>query len=612
MPQLHGRHAMLVLQRRVATACAVLLLVTAASGFPGPFTGSRLYSAGKVQPLPTSPVLDVWNGTSVGELVARRAYKGNVIVFQFESSRHRWLDFALNMAAQLEAVGYHHYVALAAFEVDCTALFARWRELFGTARPLPPCAFNSHPEHGHPWRPDIHGIWAGRWGLVTSLMERGVSVLLLDMDMAIHRDVYAELDEPCMANATLVMHAEGGGPNGGFCYVRGAHPEGAAHWALSQVMRRVQLFKLAANKTGGGAEAGDTMDQDILKDAMRTATRPGGGHNQMFVGMEWARTAGHPFWVEYPQAGYNQSAENETSVSVDGLPCVGPTRWDSNGTGEFRGQHGLASPPHSITLLHKPADAPGAPGDTLPPEYVLWAPGYLVSFGPYVTAGWNNHNPPTALTHLLHSKGIWRWDEEAAGDMFSHVSRQANMQAFGFWEPAIHEARAAHRTLMFLDPAVVATASLAQEAAPVQLLLARALHAAALTHRTLVLPELPCQSPWIKRSNDTNNGGFADRRVIVVPGAGGTPTRCYTGAHSYEFCWPWDYVVQAFDPIAQRRAAAAHAPWDLDALLESRADVLVTSLSVTHVAAAMEQAPEVVRQVEKECADYFDKPLAGG
>ena len=602
---MHDKH------NTVEASVLLLILLAGTAAFPAPFTESRLYSAFKVHSLPASPVLDVWNHTAVDELVALRAYRGSIIVFQFESSRHRWLDFALNMAAQLEAVGYHHYIALAAFAVDCSALFARWHDMFGAARPLPGCAFISHPEHGMPGRPDIHGVWAGRWGLVTSLVQRGVAVLLLDMDMAIHRDVYADLDEPCLANATLVMHAEGGGPNGGFCYVRNAHPQGAAHWALSQVMRRVVLFQMAANTTGGEAP-GDTMDQDILKDAFHTATKPNGSHNQMYVGMEWARQAEHPFWLEYPQAAYNQSAENETTVSIDGLSCVGPTRWNSNGTGELRGQHGFAEPRRSMTLLHKPVDAPDAAGDKLPHEYVLWAPGYLISFGAYVNVGWNNHNPPTALTHLLHAKGIWRWDEEVAGAMFSHVSRQAYMQAFGFWEPAIHEARAANCTLLFLDPAIVATASLAQDAAPVQLLLARALHAAALTNRTLVLPELPCESPWIRRSNDTNNGGFADRRVIVVPGTGATPTRCYVGAHSYEFCWPWDYVAQAFDPIAQRRAAAAHAPWDRDALLKSRADVRVTSLSFSRVAAAVEEAPAAARKVEKECADYFDKPLAGG
>jgi hypothetical protein len=36
-----------------------------------------------------------------------------------------------------------------------------------------------------------------------------------------------------MANATVVALPEGGGPNTGFMYCRGAHPDGAARWRKS-------------------------------------------------------------------------------------------------------------------------------------------------------------------------------------------------------------------------------------------------------------------------------------------------------------------------------------------------------------------------------------------
>jgi hypothetical protein len=147
-------------------------------------------------------------------------------------------------------------------------------------------------------------------------------------------------------------------------------------------------------------------------------------------------------------------------------------------------------------------------------------------------------------------------------------------------------------------------------------LVARALRAAALTQRVLVLPPLPCDSPWLQRSEDTNgHGGVADGRVLVVPRApGGAGVDCYVGSHSYEFCWPWDHTAHAFDPIvARRRGAAAAAPWRRDELLPSRmpGDVVVTHLPYHAVADAVTpQDAAMIEHLEADCKDFFAKKPA--
>lgn len=192
-----------------------------------------------------------------------------MIVFQFTAQESKWLDFALNMVAQLAAAGYHHFVALAGREKDCEAMHAGWRRL-GQAPDLDPrlvgfvpaCVWSSAPVFT-----DGNSLWVARYALLTSLVEQRINALLVDLDFVFHRDVYADLYSPCLIPATVLVHAEGGGPNGGFFRVRGAHPDGAAHWILAQVKRRYDMYKAEQEKTG--TWPGAVMDQEIIKDAVR-------------------------------------------------------------------------------------------------------------------------------------------------------------------------------------------------------------------------------------------------------------------------------------------------------------------------------------------------------
>jgi hypothetical protein len=233
-----------------------------------------------------------------------------------------------------------------------------------------------------------------------------------------------------------------------------------------------------------------------------------------------------------------------------------------------------------------------------------------MQYGGVASAGWNNANMPSATTHMLKAAATWLPSVQDVEGTMSHVTRLALMQAHGYWAPELFEAEAAKKPLMFLKDSLVTAASAHADVSRLRELIARALHGAALTQRVLVLPQLPCDSPWLERGNNTNgHAGVADTRVFAVPRANGT-VDCYVGAHSYEFCWPWDYVAYAFDPIViRRRAKAVTVPWQRALLLPSKTadDVVVNHLPFHAVTDAVvtDADKAIIAKVEAECKDVF-------
>ncbi len=347
------------MRRRYAARAALCTLAAAAfllsaHALPPPFVHSSLYSVGKVRALPASPVLDVSEPSAVDAVTRTLVYNNELLFFQFETTRARWAEFAVNMVAQVTNAGYHHYLALGAFEEDCVYLHAAAARL--RLSPVN-CATSSKPAHGTPNEVNHHGMWASRYAFLAELLTRHIHVLLFDADYALHKDIYAALYAPCMRTATLVANAEGGGPNGGFMYVRGAHPRGAAHWLLSAVAQRYELFEAGFNATGR-LPVRSNMDQDILKYTVHVATAANGSHWDMGDNAD----AGNPFWAQigHPQTG---AAAAHDIVEVD----ITETCAHEN------------SPTH-MTRLFKPLDAPGALADAaLPDEYLIWAPPWVIS-----------------------------------------------------------------------------------------------------------------------------------------------------------------------------------------------------------------------------------------
>jgi len=585
-----------------------------------PFTSSRAYSAGAVAPVREAPPWDVSTPEGVAA-AASRAFKGDLIVFQFETRHNggRFFDFALNLAAQLDAAGFHHYVALGAFPYDCEVLHSRWRELFPQASAQPSCVVATWPFHGVPEGGAIaEGMWIARYQLVADLVAQGLSgVMMLDADTAIHRDPYADLDAPCFQNTTMVVLAEGGGPNGGFFYARNAHPEGATHWVLSQPARRWRLFMEGGWKPPEGGPPGPTMDQSLIKDAVRVVVMPTRG-SHWDLGHE--RNADHPFWKAHPEwAPEPEPKEQPRDVDTpSGLECPGAERWRVAGpTGEKHAEwYGLRNRANARTALYKPADAPGALQTSLPQEWLLWAPSYFISFGEIAAAGWQDGvTPASALTHMLTSRACWRLTTNEAHDFSGHAARQAYMQVHHKWAPQLTQRRAGDAALLFLAEAEVAAAVRHRSPLRLRALVAHGLRAAAATGRLLVLPHFLCaDAPWVAK-NERSLTGILDERLLVT----GPPSAltCHPGPHPGTDCWAWrnlpdhpdtGFLVHGFDAaaIARRPAAAAVAAgWTAEGLRAQPGDVVVEGVDVPPLLTEGSPLRADVARVEKVCWAFF-------
>ena len=254
------RHRAAVPAVLVLLACSAVATGLELPTYRGPrhFTTSRAYSAGKTQHLPREPVLDLANATQLEEVLAKRVYKDELLLWVFDASEHcredcdglrrSWLEDALAMVAQLNDVGFAHYVALGAHPNACLELHDNWP---ADAGPGPSCVVSSAlaaaaGNAGWTAHLDVLHLWALRYFTIVQLAKRGVRVFMHDLDVVFHRDPYADFDAPPLDTATLICLGEG--PcNGGMMYVRNPHPDGASLWVLSQIERRDSAArKLAA------------------------------------------------------------------------------------------------------------------------------------------------------------------------------------------------------------------------------------------------------------------------------------------------------------------------------------------------------------------------------
>ena len=610
------------------------LLTLASAALPPPFTASRYYSAGKVGTLPRSPPLDVSTEEGVRELVRLRSFgpsagpSGGVpelILFQFEAQAHHrayqapWLDFAVTLCWQLTHAGLHHYAAIGGVPQDCLELHATFFRLFPSLPP-PACVFATPPGAS------VEALWAARWTVVTEVLKRGVNVLALDADTAresllpprlvpsalshppppaVHRDPYEELHAPCLASVNLLgLQEREWEANGGFMYIRGAAPGGPVHWLLSQVARRHALF--AAERAATGSWPGRVMDQIAIQNALRVAASANGSAWDFAGGGGWEpEFAAAPFWKRHPQpppvAKGNKFAPTGSVMRPLPADCPSAAAWEARlaaqeeeGGGELPA-HTLArlvaeaAPPlrpAGLIELRVPADAgEGWQGEGAGKvELLAWAPATLIRLGEWVHKGsWaaaEGEGTLQAVTHLMGTRGSWMSTRERAADDLSHSARIGVMQAHGLWPPQLSQAHAedSGARLLFLSPRLSDLASLHDSALRLRNLIARALVAAIISNRTLVLPRVPCESAWIRKS-DAAVHGIDEPRLIVMPARSGGEVSCWVGGSSGTNCWPWADFVFGFDTVAKRRQPEAKEMlWVPEAVLQERRDVELSHL----------------------------------
>ncbi len=166
-------------------------------------------------------------------------------------------------------------------------------------------------------------------------------------------------------------------------------------------------------------------------------------------------------------------------------------------------------------------------------------------------------------------------------------------------------------SLLFISPHLVAVASGTDTPKALRGLIRRALLAATLTRRILVLPQLPCDSAWIGNGSVTvtpSRRNISDPRVFIVGSY--SAFKCYVGAHSYETCWPWEHVTFEFDPnVVERRPGALQTSWEKIVEQEGEAEkrVVRRDVELHHIPASLEvnQTDAHTAEVRKRCPDYF-------
>jgi len=489
------------------------------------------------------------------EVLSKRVFNNELLLWVFDASEHcreecdglrrSWLEDALSMVAQLNDIGFAHYVALAAHPKACAELHENWPLEAG---PGPSCAVISMPgamtgNAGWKRHLDVLQLWATRYYTIVQLAKRGVHVFMHDLDMVYHRDPYVDLDRPPLDKATLVCLGEG--PcNGGMMYVRNPHPDGAALWVLSQIERRDTAARMT--EINNGSSFGLVMDQIVLGDALRVSATNSST-------WDWHETykAGkkeHPFWTEHPQKDPSRGFqwlqfEEKYSAPAVAAGCPYPgnaevcARWE-----EAVKKHGLKDVPINHALLHVPPDEPVRG----PSEVIMMAPLWTFSHGTFSQIGWNydrGATPVTAMTHLLGTE--LNFAETLIG---SHTGRFVHAQAGGYVSPASLMSTNTMVRLLHLDQALVDAAANSTTITPLRDVLRQFVLIAASAGLLPVMPQVPCFSPWIKRSDDSPWGVF-DRRLIMVGTA--LEPQCFVASTGWDSCWGWMQVAFAFDELAR-------------------------------------------------------------
>ena len=165
-------------------------------------------------------------------------------------------------------------------------------------------------------------------------------------------------------------------------------------------------------------------------------------------------------------------------------------------------------------------------------ELVAGLPESVIRFGEWASH-WHTSEMTWKVTHLLKVKGTWQASTAKALDSFSHVGRQAYMMLFDYWDARIFEKYRGRKPVARIHPDLITRVQ-----DNLQLLrqtVKDALLDAANTGHLLVLPRVSCNARWVESF---------DPRLLW-----GRDDRCYLGVHSYEECWPWDWVVYDFDPL---------------------------------------------------------------
>lgn len=179
------------------------------------------HSLGVLSPLRRG--LDLSEPAALAELARTRSFRGQTILFTSDANMGGW---SYHFVLTLRRMGYEHWFILADASSTCDKLHEGWRPMERHAESPLSCAHSSYPANHRGWEhwPSMHvfKLWASRWWVAHQLLRAGrVSVLSLDVDAALFRDLYPLLHAPPLGQQDVVITRnadESGSLNCGFVY----------------------------------------------------------------------------------------------------------------------------------------------------------------------------------------------------------------------------------------------------------------------------------------------------------------------------------------------------------------------------------------------------------
>lgn len=151
--------------------------------------------------------LDLSQPRAFEQLVRTRSYRGEIILFLANPKMAGW---TFNFVKQLRDAGYEHWFILSDSSQSCLALSTLWAPMV-TLHGEPPlsCAWSAYPQNHSGWKRwganPLYRMWNTRWWVALQLLRARVSVLSLDIDAALRKDVYADLRSPPLSHHDVVV-----------------------------------------------------------------------------------------------------------------------------------------------------------------------------------------------------------------------------------------------------------------------------------------------------------------------------------------------------------------------------------------------------------------------
>ena len=172
---------------------------------PSAYQPNAFRSVGKLNHLAVP--LDLSQPRAFEQLVRTRSYRGEIILFLANPKMAGW---TFNFVKQLRDAGYEHWFILSDSAQSCTALSTLWApmQVLHGEPPLS-CAWSAYPQNHSGWKRwganPLYRMWNTRWWVSLQLLRARVSVLSLDIDAALRKDVYADLRSPPLSHHDVVV-----------------------------------------------------------------------------------------------------------------------------------------------------------------------------------------------------------------------------------------------------------------------------------------------------------------------------------------------------------------------------------------------------------------------